>query len=123
MGNKQKPFYAIRMKQYKHKYEKVNLSNLNFKRYEKMSLCIVLLYTMSFTKCKNNQNDIIKVNTEEFQIKQSSILVANEKNNHLLNLPELNYVNGKANHVFEGLYEEMHKKLLSYPIIFYIFTA
>jgi len=57
------------------------------------------------TECKTNKTNL-------FDTENKNIYVGNKKNNHLINLQKLNYINGKANYVFNGLYGELHKNYI-----------
>jgi len=69
---------------------------------KKILFIIIVLFTMPFIRC-NNKKDITDTKQE------SIVSIGNKKNNHLINIPKLNYTNGKANYVFNGLYYEIHK--------------
>jgi len=72
---------------------------------------ILVFITILFVNCKNNKNIILN-QEENDNIINTNICITNDMNNHLLNIPKLNYTNGKANYVYEGFYNGVYKEAM-----------
>ncbi|MFA5556031.1 MAG: hypothetical protein WCY06_05865 [Flavobacteriaceae bacterium] len=79
---------------------------------------VFILLSALFVSCKNNKEDFVIQKEEiDYTKKDSVIYIGNKKNRNYgfkkdtlsINLPELKYIDGKANYVFDAVYLEIHK--------------
>ncbi|MFA5556032.1 MAG: hypothetical protein WCY06_05860 [Flavobacteriaceae bacterium] len=79
---------------------------------------VFILLSALFVSCKNNKEDFVIQKEEiDYTKKDSVIYIGNKKNRNYgfkkdtlsINLPELNYIDGKANYVFDAIYDEIFK--------------
>jgi len=63
---------------------------------------VIFYITLFLIECKTNKTNL-------FDTENKNIYVGNKKNNHLINIPKLNYTNGKANYVFNGFLLDIGK--------------
>jgi len=82
------------------------------------NIIVFILLSVIFVSCKNNKEDFVIQKEEiDYTKKDSVIYIGNKKNRNYgfkkdtlsINLPELNYIDGKANYVFDAVYLEIHK--------------